>query len=311
LTSLGEGALVQSNAQVIVMTRDQDPAVRGLARQALGIIARATRPHMAEVRPLPLEDFATKVVEEQELKKASKKLSVDALLALTRDGRETVRVNAWRGLQALGSLDETGALQAAVACKDGDPVVRREAALTLRGCPEDALPQVLPVLVQLSRDPEKAPAQAAKQIVYSFGKKAVPHLLHLFAAREGHVNSEAVKLAVALSDDSTPAILAALDSPLPLVRENALQALGQIGGKALDGALDRVMARTADSHDGARLAALQAVMQMTPATWSKPLSDKRLGTVRDVAKRMSREDSLRIVREAAVTLIGHLDLAGA
>ncbi|MSP92696.1 MAG: hypothetical protein EXR79_12980 [Myxococcales bacterium] len=301
LIGLGSDALVQSTAQVTIMTRDQDPAVRALARQALSMIARATRPHIAEVRPLPLDDFADKVVDEAEMKKASKKLSASALLALAQDGRPLVRGNAWRGLQALGPLDSEAAMRAAVACKDVETDVRREAALSLRGCPDEALATVVPVLVHLARDPDKAASQAARQIVFSFGKKAVPHVVALFAARDGAANAAAVRIAVAMSDDSAPGVLAAIESPLPLVRENALRALADIGGKVLDGAMDRVVARLSDSHDGARFAAVAALRGMSADVWRKR------GDLRDVARRLAREDSSRVVRDAAVAWATELD----
>ena len=106
------------------------------------MLAQYGRPVALPVRELPLAGFAEGVLDDAALTKAGRAMETEALRALTRDGRSSVRANAWKGLAAQGPLDEVWSLQAAVACKDDDADVRREAAQALRKCPASVLPQL-------------------------------------------------------------------------------------------------------------------------------------------------------------------------
>ncbi len=293
LISLGNEGLEAMSARIRALVSDPDAAVRALARQALAILARFGKPMLIEARALPLDGFAETLVDDAALKKAGKALETTALHALTRDGRGVVRANAWHGLATLGPLPADLALEAAVACKDAEADVRREAALALRKCPAIVLGHVLPPLVIASRDADKTVAQAARQAIFSQGKQAVSHLIELFGERDGRVHEPAVALATALDHDAVPALVEALDAPLPLVRLGALQALTGIGGKALDHAAAKVLAQLTNSHDPVRAAALRAIEQLEPATC------KKFPALRSQLLQIWRADASLVVRQAA------------
>jgi hypothetical protein len=301
---LGHEALQASQRRSTAMAADPAPEVQALARQALALIARQSRPLLLEPRALPLDDFADRVMDDAALKKAGRKLESTALQALAHDGRPVVRANAWKGLAALGPLDAATALVAAVACKDSDAAVRREAALALRHCPNDVLPMVLPPLVVASRDADKAVAQAARQAVFSHGKVGAEHLVALFGERDGRVHEPAVALAIALDADAAAAVVVALDAALPLIRANALTVLAGIAGKWLDDAAPKVVARLGDSYDPARVQAVLAVAAMSPATWKKHAGLKFM------LLQMWRGDPSLPVRTAAERALAKLSAAG-
>ena len=299
LLLLGHDTLTPHVRMVADMTRDPAPEVASLARQALGILARS-KPDESVERQLPHEDFAATLMGDSVLGSLAKKLSADALLALARDGRPLVRANAWRGLASMGALDVAGAQLSAVATKDSEPTVRHEACLALRHAPDGALEQVLPALVTACGDADKAVQAAARQAVFSLGGRGVPGLIALFGARDDRLGSTAVRLAVALDADAAKAVVAALGSPLPLVRENALRALAGIAGQPLDSARDTILSLLSDSHDGARVAAVQALLAMRPAA-RRGRADL-LAIVQQVAK----ADPSLAVRNAAAGALAKL-----
>jgi len=264
LLLLGHDTLAPHVRAVADMARDPAPEVASLARQALAILAR-NEPDESMERPLPHEDFAAALIGDAVFGQLSKKLSVDALLVLARDGRPLVRANAWRGLASMGALDVAGAQLAAVATKDAEASVCHEACLALRHAPDGALAQVVPALVIACGASDKSVQAAARQAIFSLGARGVPGLIALFAAREDRLGSTAVRLAVALDADAARPVAAALGAPLPLVRENALRAIAGIGGQPLDSARDTVIELLKDSHDGARVAAIEALVSMRAA----------------------------------------------
>jgi HEAT repeat protein len=300
LINLGHDALLACQRRILAMASDPATEVQALARQAGGILARYGKPLTLDARVLPLDDFADHLVDDAALKKAGRKIEAVALEALTRDGRAVVRANAWKGLASLGPLEPGLAMAAAVACKDGEADVRREAALALRHCPESVLPQVLPPLVVASRDADKTVAQAARTAIFSLGRKAAPHLVTLFGERDGRMHEPAVALAIALDADALPDIVAALDASLPLVRAHALQALAEIGGKALDDALPKALAALQDSYDPMRLHAVVAIGKMTAAAWKKQPG------LRDRLLTLWRQDPSYVVRQAVERLLPRL-----
>lgn len=301
--SLGTAALLEAQPVITPLARDISPHVASMARQALGILARKAKPQHQEARLLPLDEFADQLVDDAALKKVGKQLQADALLALCRDGRPFVRANAWKGLASLGALSPEATLLAAVACRDGEAHVRREACVALRQIPNDLIGVGVTALAMASRDADKTVAQAARQAVFHHGKKAVPHLIELFGAREAQISDPAVHLAAALETDAAAEVVAALDAALPTTRENAVIALAEMGGKPLEDALGAIVRRFADSHDGARLQAIDAVGRMKPAAW------KKQANLADLLKHMWREDANRAVRNAAGHLFARLAIA--
>lgn len=301
--SLGTAALLEAQPVITPLARDISPHVASMARQALGILARKAKPQHQEARLLPLDEFADQLVDDAALKKVGKQLQADALLALCRDGRPFVRANAWKGLASLGALSPEATLLAAVACRDGEAHVRREACVALRQIPNDLIGVGVTALAMASRDADKTVAQAARQAVFHHGKKAVPHLIELFGAREAQISDPAVHLAAALETDAAAEVVAALDAALPTTRENAVIALAEMGGKPLEDALGAIVRRFADSHDGARLQAIDAVGRMKLTAW------KKQANLADLLKHMWREDANRAVRNAAGHLFARLAIA--
>ncbi len=264
LMLMGVSALEPAHRLVVALGRDGDPAVRSLARQALTQISRSSSPAFAEVRPLPLNDFADVLADEADLKKATKQLESTALLALARDGRGLVRANAWRSLACGGALSGEAALLAGVAVRDSEPTVRREAALALRQVDEASFAHVLPQLLLASRDQDKAVAQAVRQAILSQGKKAVPHLIGQFSARQADLAAAALQSVLLFEGDAVAQLQQALTAGHPLTREFALAALQDLGGAAVDVVLDRLVDLCNDGFDGVRLRAVRALAALTP-----------------------------------------------
>ena len=263
LMLMGVPALEPAHRMVIALGRDGDLAVRSLARQALTQISRASSPAFAEVRPLPLHDFADVLAEDADLKKATKQLESTALLALARDGRALVRANAWRSLACGGPLGPEAALLAGVAVRDSEVQVRREAALALRQVDEASFGQVLPQLLLGSRDQDKGVAQAARQAILSQGKKAIPHLIGQFIARQADLPAAALQNILLFEGDAVAALQQSLTAAHPLTREYALAALTDLGGAAVDGVLDRLIDLCNDGFDGVRLRAVRALTALS------------------------------------------------
>lgn len=305
LLLLGHEALTASERRLRAMASG-DPAteVRRLARQAVSLLAQYGRATTLPARALPLAGFGDGMLDDAALQKAGRAMELEALQALTRDGRASVRANAWKAIAALGPLDEVWALQAAVACKDAESDVRREAALALRKCPASVLPQVLPPLVVASRDADRSVAQAARTAVFSQGKLAAPQLVVLFGERDARVHAPAVALAAALEADAVTAVTEALDAPLPLVRLHALQALAAIGGKPLDAAAGKITACLRDSHDPVRGQALLTLAQLSASAC------KSLKGLSEHVSTLRREDPSLTVRQAAERAALHLAALG-
>ncbi|MBM4342750.1 MAG: HEAT repeat domain-containing protein [Deltaproteobacteria bacterium] len=293
LMLFGTHALQENHRVVIALGRDHDLNVRTLARQALTRVSRASSPPFAEVRPLPIEAMDAQLADEPALKKAAKALESSALLALTRDGRDLVRANAWRGLGALGPLDAAASLQAAVATRDSDVHVRREACLALRQCPEAVLLDVTGPLLLATRDREKPVAQAARQALLSQGKRTVGLLVENLANPSPTLQDAAITMLVTLEQDAAPAVTKALASPQPPVRENALIALGEIGGKGLEAATDQLVELTRDHIDGVRAQALRTLARLSDATLKA-----RRETLMELGRKAWREDAALVVRNA-------------
>lgn len=293
LMQFGTHALQENHRMVIALGRDADLNVRTLARQALTKVSRASSPPFAEVRPLPIEAMDAQLADEPALKKAAKALESSALLALTRDGRDLVRANAWRGLGALGPLDGAACLQAAVATRDSDVNVRREACLALRQCPEPALPDVSGPLLLATRDREKPVAQAARQALLSQGRRTVGLLVEFLAHPSATLQDAAISMLVTLEQDAAAAVTKALSSPQPPVRENALIALGEIGGKGLEAAADQLVEMTRDIIDGVRAQAFRTVARLSDATLKA-----RREPLMELGRKAWREDAALVVRNA-------------
>lgn len=294
LMLLGVPALQAAQRMVIALGRDGDVAVRQLARQALTMISRSSSPAFAEVRPLPLDDFADQLADDAALKKATKQLESTALLALARDGRPLVRANAWRSLATAGPLGPEAALLAGVAVRDSDPQVRREAALALRQVEEASFVQVLPQLLLASRDLDKGVAQAVRQAILSVGKKAVPHLIGQFSARQADLAAAALQNVLLFEGDAVPQLHQALLASHPLTREFALMALQDLGGPAVDAVLDRLIELGNDSFDGVRLRCIKALTALSPA-----VTRAHLPRLRAFAEQRAQADASLGVRNAA------------
>lgn len=296
LMLMGVSALEPAQRIVIALGRDGDPAVRTLARQALTQISRSSSPAFAEVRPLPLNDFADVLVDEADLKKATRQLEGTALLALARDGRGMVRANAWRSLACGGALSPEAALLAGVAVRDSEAQVRREAALALRQVDEASFAHILPQLLLGSRDQDKGVAQAVRQAILSQGKKAVPHLISQFSARQADLGAAALHNVVLFEGDAVPALQQALTAGHPLTREFALAALQDLGGAAVDGVLERLIDLCNDGFDGVRLRAVRALASLSPKA-AKAHRERLLG----LANSRANNDASLAVRNAAAT----------
>ncbi len=294
LMLLGVPALQSAQRMVIALGRDGDSAVRQLARQALTLISRSSSPAFAEARPLPLDDFADQLADDASLKKATKQLESTALLALARDGRPLVRANAWRSLAGAGPLNPEAALLAGVAVRDSDPVVRREAALALRQVDEASFIQVLPQLLIASRDIDKTVTQAVRQAILSLGKKAVPHLISQFSARQSELAAAALHNVLLFEGDAVPQLQQALLASHPLTREFALAALQDLGGAAVDGVIDRLLDLGNDSFDGVRLRSIKALASLSPA-----VTKANLARLKAFADQRAQGDASLGVRNAA------------
>ncbi len=293
LMQFGTHALQENHRVVIALGRDADLNVRTLARQALTKVSRATSPTFSEVRPLPIEAMDAQLADEPALKKAAKALESSALLALTRDGRDLVRANAWRGLGALGPLDAAASLQAGVATRDSDVNVRREACLALRQCPEGVLADVAAPLLLATRDREKAVTQAARQALLSQGKRTVGLLIEFLANPSAMLQDAAISMLVTLEQDAAPGVTKALASPQPPVRENALIALSEIGGKGLEAATDQLVDLTRDIVDGVRAQAFRTLARLSDATLKA-----RREALMELGRKAWREDAALVVRNA-------------
>ncbi|MSQ84430.1 MAG: hypothetical protein EXR77_16370 [Myxococcales bacterium] len=293
LMQAGTHTLQDNHRIIIVLCRDMDLNVRTLARQAVTKVTRATTLPFIEVRPLPIDNMDNQLAEEVALKKAAKQLETSALLALTRDGRILVRANAWRGLASLGPLDVEASMQAAVATRDSDGQVKREACVALRLCPEAALPQVAASLLLATRDSNRPVAQAARQALLSQGKKAIALLIEFLGNSSPTLQDAAISMLVTLEQDGVTTVTKALTAPQPPVRENALIALAEIGGKGLEAAMDQIVAMTTDITDGVRAQAYRALARLSDAT----LKAKR-EQLSDLGRKAWREDAVLMVRNA-------------
>jgi HEAT repeat protein len=302
LMLLGVPALQGYLPALAVAARDPEPQVRTLARQAQTMVSRAASPPFLEVRPLPIDDFAIRPADEAELKRASKQFEATALLALTRDGRETVRLNAWRSLATLGPLDAAATLQAGVACRDSDAAVRREAVLALKGCAEGALAQVLPQILLACHDTDKGVVVAARQCVLGQGKRVLPLLVAELANRSSAIQEAATQMLARHETDAVPLLRAALASDLPHVRENAVVALTAIGGKPLDEAATELVRLAMDSSDAVRLQAFVALAQL-----SRRLLSSQAPTWRPWGRQRASADPSLAVRGAAQAFVAVLD----
>jgi len=301
LSLLGASALQDHQYLLTLLGRDAHVPVRTLARQALTLISRATSPRFVEVRPLPIEAMDRQLADDAALKKAARQLETAALIALSRDGRELVRANAWRSLASLGPLDPAGAALAAVAVKDSDAQVRREACLALRQCPEVALDAAAPPLLLATRDGDRAVQQAARQALLSQGKRAIGLSIEFLGHAQPALQDAAIAMLVQLEQDAAPALFKALSSPAPVVRENAIVALADVGGKGLESAADALQTLTADIGDGVRVQAFRAIVRLSIATLKA-----RRGALLDIARRGWREDAVLAVRNAAQVLLARL-----
>lgn len=298
LMQTGVPALQLHHRVIIALARDADLHVRTLARQALTSVSRASSPVFVEVRPLPIENMDSQLADEGALKKAAKQLESSALLALTRDGRDFVRANAWRSLASLGPLGAEASMQAGVAVRDGDANVRREACMALRQCPEDAISQVMAPLLLASGDRERSVAMAARQAVLSQGKRAVGLLIEYLGNPSAALQDAAIALLATLEQDAAPLVVKALSHPLPAARENALIALGDIGGKGLDGATAQVVGLTSDLIDGVRAQAFRTLAMLSAATLKAQREE-----LSDLGRKAWREDASLAVRNAANDLV--------
>ena len=301
LMQTGVPALQENSRVIVALGRDADLQIRTLARQALTQISRASSPLFVEMRPLPIDNMEHQLADEPALKKAAKQLEGNALLALTRDGRDLVRANAWRGLASLGPLDGLGAQQAAVATRDSDTNTRREACLALRLCPESELAVVTGPLLLATRDSDRPVSHAARQALLSQGKRTVGLLLEFLAHSNPVLQDAAIAMLVTLEQDAAPAVTKALQSPYAPVRENALIALSDIGGKGLDAALEQLVAMTADISDGVRAQVLRAIAKLSPA-----LLKTHRERLLELGRKGWREDAVLIVRNAAQDLINKI-----
>ena len=304
LMQVGVAALQPFSRVIVALGKDGDPQVRALARQALTQISRATSPLFVEVRALPIDNMENQLADETALKKAAKQLESSALLALTRDGRDLVRANAWRGLASLGPLDPEASLQAAAATRDSDANVKREACLALRQCPEVVLTSVTAPLLLATRAGDRPVAHAARTALLSQGKRTVGLLIDFLGNGNPVLQDAAIGMLVTLEQDAAAGVTKALASPQPPVRENALIALGDIGGKGLEAAADQIVGMTTDIIDGVRVQAYRALAKLLPATLKA-----RREALLDLSSAGWREDAALAVRNAAqdlITKITHL-----
>lgn len=301
LMTLGVEALQANSRMIVALGRDGDIAVRSLARQALTMVSRSASPLFSEVRPLPLDDFAVALADEPALKKAAKQLEAQALLALTHDGRELVRANAWRSLASLGPLSAQAALMAGVAVRDTDPRVRMEAATALRLCPDEALEQVLPSLLLATTDQDRPSALAVRQCILGQGKRVLPLLVATLGSQQGKLQNAALDTLIRFDVDAVPALRQALGAALSPIRENAAIGLGEIGGKGLDESADLLLELTKDGQDGIRAAAFRALTRTTAVT-----AQRNKDAWSDWARARWQEDASLAVRNAAKEFLDRL-----
>ncbi|MBI5607682.1 MAG: hypothetical protein HY902_02255 [Deltaproteobacteria bacterium] len=294
LMVLGPSIMAPYHRSIVALGRDGDIAVRKLAREALTMISRSGSPALAEARPLPFDDFAVQLGDEAALKKVAKQVEVEALLALTRDGRPMVRANAWRSLGSMAPLTPEAALNAGVAVRDSDVRVRIEAAAALRQCPESVLESAVAQLLLSVADPDRNVAHAVRQAVLGQGKRVLPLLVAQMGSRSAAVQEAARAMLVHFESDAAAVLRTALGASLPSIREGAALALGEIGGKTLDDAADLLLATLKDPLDSARAAAVRSLSRT-----SDRLQKQNYDTWLALARNLWQNDAALAVRNAA------------
>lgn len=244
------------------------PNVRHAAAQALGKIGdRAATP--ALIQAAEQGDFWVRYAAVEALGKIGDERAVTPLLALMQQ-------DAWTRpaiVQALGNIEQVEAAEALVGALDDPNEAVRAASMealikiviepgTARRVDAEKLArlrELMPVSTlvrELKAGAEPSSIYAAHLIGWLTAPEALPDLVVALGHPDETLRYAAVESILRYSHTAVPALLAALNNPEALVRENAAELLGM---QAEASAVPALVARLADDNLDVRQAALRAL----------------------------------------------------
>jgi HEAT repeat protein len=219
-----------ARARLEAVARESEHFPRLAARRALALLDGVGAPPEPP-EPMPMDGFDSEPLPLAALKKQAKALDLDALRRLLFEGREPVRENAARAFQLLGKKAEDGLPALYIALKDTDDGVRTAAAESLAALKADA-ERAVPALAGLMRHRSAASRAAALEAVAAYGDAAVAPLVALLAERGPRAVPVLAAAARRIAELVKPVAARLAPAESPIVRENALDVLAELGAAA-------------------------------------------------------------------------------
>ncbi len=231
VTGLGVLGKADIDASMAALTQieanDPIPDIRTEAKKSMLLVVAREKQVVVDALPKNIPDFEARKLSASELSEYAAVIDVDQMIHALSDGRNHVRINAARGLAALGGKGGRGAPNLGLACRDSAPAVRAEAAKALGKLGLEAMPAA-PDLVGALSDVEEEVAEAAAATLDKLGAHAQDVLLK--GLETGSVTGgRHVGQLIGKLPDAAKLLVEAFKSPAVNVQVNAALGLGMLG----------------------------------------------------------------------------------